>query len=203
MITFLVHPQHRYTVQPLIDELPPDQQKQIRVCGYFENPQAPSRPRRSLLRGASKPTDILDPSTISPGDVLIFADLERLNPAQIEATHAMASMFEKCGVTILNRPARYPQRYEFLRSLYQQKVHAFNTYRVIDVLLGEEPVRYPVFIRNEREHAKVSPQLFQDRQALFSELATWVDRGICRENKIIIEWADTRGPDQCYRKYAA
>ncbi|MFB9994473.1 hypothetical protein ACFFLM_21180 [Deinococcus oregonensis] len=141
-----------------------------------------------------------------PQGTYIFADLERLSAAELSQAAWLWQQLTLCGngVRLLNHPTQVKQRFELLRTLHTRGSNDFDVYRLDE---HRTPMRFPVFVRSERQHNAVSSGLIPDALALEEFLQEW--RGVGDKagqsigDSIITEFcgeADERG---LYRRYAA
>src|SRR5215470_9090617 len=124
MIYYLVTAQHRYTIDKLLAARPAGCPPEITPVTYPE-----------LVEGAA----------LGPG-VVIFTDLERMTPVQLEWSAWKWNELKRSipGVRLVNHPLLAMRRYELLRELYEQGINDFDVYHLTE---GRRPRRYPVFIR--------------------------------------------------------
>jgi hypothetical protein len=137
-----------------------------------------------------------------PDGVYVFADVDRIGP---EATAAGAALWEALAargprVRLLNRPGVSLGRYELLQALHARGWNRFSARRLAEPRAG---LRFPVFVRDEREHHGALTPLLPDAGALDAALAALRAAGRRDEELLLVEFLDTRGPDGLYRKYAA
>ncbi len=85
------------------------------------------------------------------------------------------------------------RRYELLRTLYERGDNAFNAYRLVEC---RRPQRWPVFIRDEHEHTKNLTELLHTPEELDAAVAEIFARGYSREDKLVVEFCDTRDGHQ-------
>ena len=137
-----------------------------------------------------------------PRGAWIFADVERLSPAeQARAAQIWNALAEAGkGVRLLNHPVRSMRRYELLRMLHETGVNAFDVMRLDEM---RRPKRYPVFVRRERDHGGDESALLAGPEELEAEIDRRVRAGQSLDGRIAVEFcgeADARG---LYRKYSA
>src|ERR1051325_525456 len=82
----------------------------------------------------------------------------------------------------------------------QSAINAFNAYRTDGPVAG---LRYPVFIRNERESRSDPPVLAQTPQQYGALLNGIVWMRGTRSGLITVEYCDVASSDGLYRKYGA
>ena len=165
----------------------------LRMCG---------EPRSSRFRVKTYPSLFrhLHKFGAEPG-TYIFTDIEYMgmNVAQAaaQAWNTISDLGDK--VRILNHPSRLMQRYELLRTLYEQGYNTFNTYRLVEC---RQPQRWPVFIRPVRSQKKYISLLYSHEQ-LEAATAYILAHGGTREDKLIVEFCDTRDDQGLFYGYSA
>lgn len=143
----------------------------------------------------------LDANGHAPEGLYVFADLERLSDESLTKAEAVRTILAESGsaVRILNSPAHTMRRYDVLRTLYENGINDFQTYRWSD---GEWPLKYPVFLRYENVHAVLSP-IIGSREILDYTLNQLEMNGGLSERLLITEFCDTADRNGIYRKYSA
>jgi hypothetical protein len=131
-----------------------------------------------------------------------FGNVRAMAPDAQSAIRALHKrLLEQNGVArVLNDPDKSLLRYDLLRMLHERGVNSFNAFRTDEPADG---LRYPCFIRHEREARFDNPVLAQDPQqygALLNGL-TW-QQGT-RAGFITVEFCDVVSSDGFYRKYGA
>ncbi len=132
----------------------------------------------------------------------IFSDIERLAPSSAERAGRVWNTISDLGgdARILNHPTRSMRRYELLRTLFERGDNSFNAYRLVDC---RQPRRWPVFIRREHAHSKNLTGLLHTPEELEAAVADILARGDSREDKLIVEFCDTRDDQGLFYKYGA
>ncbi len=183
MITYLVTERHAYTIQFYLKTLGKPLAGRFRVATYA-----------SLLLGEQK-------FEAHPG-TYIFSDIERMTPMVARrAARAWNTISELGGdARILNHPTRSMRRYELLRTVYERGDNAFNVYRLVG---GRRPRRWPVFIRQEHEHTKNMTPLLHTPDELDAAIAEISARGDSREDKLVVEFCDSRDDQGLFYVYSA
>jgi hypothetical protein len=137
-----------------------------------------------------------------PVGTYIFSDIERLSPSQAEHAaqlwDALASS-EK-PLRLLNHPTNSMRRYELLRTLYNKDWNQFNVYTISE---GQQPQKFPVFIRRADDHKGSLTSLIHTQSQLDVTISRFKQNGLSREDKIIIEYCDTSDASGLFRKYSA
>jgi len=133
----------------------------------------------------------------------IFADIERLSPADAELAAVMWNALRSHWgekITLLNHPTRSMRRFELLRHLYKLGINFHNVYMLTN---GEMPEQYPVFLRNANDHGgSVSSRLYSLKE-LKDEIGRLENQGKSREDKIIVEFCDTSDTNGIFKKKAS
>ncbi|MGA2400415.1 MAG: hypothetical protein ABSG91_01770 [Syntrophobacteraceae bacterium] len=137
-----------------------------------------------------------------PEGLYVFADLERLSDEALTKAEAARTIIAESGsaVRLLNSPAHTMRRYDVLRTLYEHGINDFNVYRWSD---GEWPLKYPVFLRYDNDHAVLSTVLISSREILDYALRHLEESGGLSEHLLITEFCDTADRHGIYRKYSA
>ena len=179
MIHYLVTAAHRYTADWFL-ECAPWMADRLAVLPYEEAVSA-----RSL-----------------PNGTYVFSDLERLSGKGLGDAIELWDRLARRGrrTTLLNDPSRVPRRYELLRRLHASGVNDFTGYRMSELSTAEP--RFPVFIREAREHTKSLTALlygWEEVRAAAGELGTRHGP----DELLLVEWCDTSDADGVFRKYGA
>ena len=157
--------------------------------------------RRVARRVRLIPYEHLLASARLPAATYVFADIERLSPAETARAAAVWSALQADGRSrLVNHPVRTMRRYELLRTLFQDGRNPFDVYRLTE---ARRPVRYPVFIRGENDHEGPLSGLLEDADALARSIDRLVAEGRPREDKVIIEFVDVRNTEGYVHKYGA
>jgi hypothetical protein len=137
-----------------------------------------------------------------PAGTVIFADLERLSPPLTEtAGFVRSSLARECpACRLLNHPLRSLRRFELLRRLYELGINDFDVYRVTE---ARRPARFPVFLREESEHGQIVPRLLRGEEELDAAIDELTEEGLCRDDKLIVEFADGADDSGTYHRYGA
>ena len=136
-----------------------------------------------------------------PVATYVFADIERLSPAETERAAAVWSALRADGRSrLVNDPVRAMRRYELLRTLFEAGQNPFDVYHLTE---ARRPTRYPVFIRGENDHGGPLSGLLEDAAALARSIDRLVAEGRPREDKLITEFVDVRDAEGYVHKYGA
>lgn len=162
--------------------------------GLKDDPDAP--PHRICTYSA-----LLSQKWLSPG-TYIFTDRERMDPWELRIFGDLFNHLEKSGpgYRAVNNPARIKNRFELLRTLYNEKLNDFNVYLVSE---NRMPERYPVFIRRINDHKAPLTGLLETSQELETALETLHEKNEPDENLIIVEYCAQPVSDGYYKKHSA
>jgi hypothetical protein len=136
-----------------------------------------------------------------PTATYIFSDLDRLTKVQ---RLLVQNLYEKLSksrpdLRLLNEPAQFVGRYDLLNRLYEAGTNKFRAYRSYE--LGGE-VRYPVFLRLERDHLGPRSGLISNREELDQAVTEALMAGVWPSNLMIVEFCDVSDAQGVYRKYS-
>lgn len=178
MIVYLVTGREAYTVE-----------NYLRGRGRHQQGRIVTLPYEQLSRIKSLPVA-----------TYIFSDLDRLTRAQTVIAEEVYQTITvaRPDLRLLNNPASAATRFNLLRSLYESGLNEFNVYRPDEI----EDVRYPVFLRIERDHMGAKTPLIHTRAELDHAILDAIAMGAWPDNLMIVEFCDTVGKDGAYRKYA-
>lgn len=177
MIFYVAHRGHAYTQAVVLLYHRTDLQASFRLVHYED---------AGLLRGVR-------------AGVVIWSDMDRLSTDELSrAASISAELAEKTGLTQLNHPTASLQRFDLLHMLHADGSNAFRVFRPGQL---KDPVRYPVFIRDEVGALYKEPPLLHGRPALDAAIALLDGSDLVRP--MVVEMIGTPGADGYYRKYAA
>ncbi len=184
MIWYLATKPHTYTIESYLEAIGQPLAGRFRVETY------------ASLFGGPKFEFEARPGTY------IFSDIERVTPMVARRAARAWNMISELGgdARILNHPTRSMRRYELLRTLYERGGNAFNAYRLVEC---RRPQRWPVFIRDEHQHSKNLTPLLHTPEELDAAVAVISARGGSREDKLVVEFCDTRDDQGLYYIYRA
>jgi len=132
----------------------------------------------------------------------IFMDLDRLTPAQrqvlLPVHERLAGGRSPAG--ILNPPDRCLGRFELLRALHQKGVNHFRAIRLSDPW---NKLRYPVFLRQDRQHTGALTPLLNSPDELRCAIREKRWLGYRTDDLLIVEFCITIDQTGHYRKYSA
>lgn len=153
--------------------------------------------------------------TPQPGAV-IFADLERLDAEGLSQATALWQRLSEAEprMRLLNHPARSARRYQLLRRLHTHGINRHNAYRLSELATpatppvpeppGVEQVRFPVFLREERDHTGSMSRLLHswaDLHGAAHDLIAGSRWGW--DDLLAVEYCDTSTPDGIFATFRA
>jgi len=132
----------------------------------------------------------------------VFADLERLSPAQLERAARLWKRLAGWGapVRLLNHPTRVRQRYELLRELHERGVNSFNVCRLTE---ARRPERFPVFIRTEHDHRGSESELLRSPAEVDAANERLDAAGKSRDGRMLVEFCAAPDRYGYFRKCGA
>ncbi len=116
----------------------------------------------------------------------------------VEEWHARLSAED--GVRFLNHPTRTMGRYALLQELWRRKLNGFRAVRLDEDVAA---LRYPVFLRSEREHTGALSPLLHSPSEVERAIGQALWLGCRWEDLLAVEFHDTADADGYYRKYSA
>jgi hypothetical protein len=131
----------------------------------------------------------------------VLSTLDELNPAMeraIEDLHRLLGGID--GVRILNHPTGTMRRYDLLAELARRGLNEFRAVRASEDLAG---LRYPVFIRGERDHEGAISHLLHSAAAVEAGIGRALVQGHRLRDLLVVEFCATADEGGFYRKYAA
>jgi hypothetical protein len=176
MISYLVTPEHRYTIDVYLGEWGRALRSRMRVLPYTRLAY-----QRRFARGT-----------------YLFSDLERLSAVELAAAAALADALLAAGALVLNHPARVLRRYPLLRALHDAGINRFNAHS----LERRDEVRLPAFLRVHDEHAGSLTPVLRTPSELESAVAT-LPPDLDRSRVIVVEYCHTADAAGTFRKYSA
>jgi hypothetical protein len=132
----------------------------------------------------------------------IFSDLERLTDEQLAIMRDHAEQLQRQfpDARILNHPQMAMRRLDLLNALHARGINAF---RAFPVKALPSDMRYPLFLRIEREHQGPASRLVADANQLKIEALKLSVAGVRLDEVLAVEYCETRSADDWYRKYSA
>jgi hypothetical protein len=136
-----------------------------------------------------------------PVGTYIFSDLDRLTNAQKQIAGEIYDFLasERSDLTLLNNPSKFVGRFDLLRMLHESGVNDFNVYRPYEI---DDTLRFPVFLRFERDHSGPRTGLIESMEELDGAITEAIMTGAFPDNLMVVEFCDTSGTDGTFRKYS-
>ncbi|MGB3416133.1 MAG: hypothetical protein WBA36_05660 [Mesorhizobium sp.] len=116
----------------------------------------------------------------------IFGDLERLAPWELRIAADLFKAMKDAGLRCLNDPARAKCRVELSEALHAAGI---NPFRLMRADARPRPERFPVFLRNEDDHAKADATLYHNQDELDVALEQLPDRHVPLRGMLVSEVA--------------
>lgn len=131
----------------------------------------------------------------------VIAGIDQAEPAMKELIAALCDQLDAAGGSrILNWPRRTLGRFELLKQLHAAGKSAFRVARVSE---GFDHLRYPVFVRSEREHeGNLSPLVANPVEAR-AAVGDVLLQGHSLNDLMLVEFCSTADAHGVFRKYAA
>ncbi len=132
----------------------------------------------------------------------VFADTELLDDVERSAAVGLHTRLkaEPGRFRVWNHPGRSARRLEVLETLAKDGVNDFRAFRAGGALPAD--LRYPVFLRDEHEHAGPLTPLLRDAEEVAAALAG-LRSGARKDGPLlVVEFLNYVGTDGIYRKYS-
>lgn len=178
MINYLVTRGYEDTFKPFVEEWAPRLEGLVNVINY---------------------EDLRSMREFPPGAV-IFSDLERVHPTELQFVVEVKRRIDDGSRVILNDPAVTLRRFDLLTAMASEGLNPHLVYRLAS-RSGVE--RYPVFVRSEREHTGPITGLVDNEEQLTFEIAKLLIRGRDPDDLMIVEYCDTADPSGVFTKFGA
>jgi len=130
----------------------------------------------------------------------IFTDLDRLGFWELELAARIYRILSDAGLRVLNNPAVACKRFSLLRRLQRTGLNSFSVWRVGE---GEQPDRYPVFLRTQSAHRGVLSELINDKETLDAEINRYTRQGYPASDLMVVEYCAQPSDAGIFRKLAA
>jgi hypothetical protein len=180
MINFFVTRRHAYTIRPFLQTWSNRLGDKLRLVPYDQLPFV-----RSVAPAA-----------------YVFADLERLGPAELAAVGRLGDLISTSlhPSLVVNHPRCVLRRTDLLRTLWDRGINSYRVARSVDL---DDDFPFPAFIRNPDNHNGPLTPILRNRDKHDEALGRLIAIGKRPDKLLTIQFRDTRGPDGFYRKYAA
>ena len=162
MIILITLPGHEYTLQSMASDTFGCPVPELRIVSYDQ-----------ILRHREVPRA-----------TYIFTDIERLHPWELRLASELHAALGAIGLRRLNNPALAMSRVELLHTLREAGAIPFRVWR------GDErpqPVRFPVFVRGEFDHAAPMPQTITSQRQLDAALKGLQTHGVALRGMLVVE----------------
>ncbi len=144
--------------------------------------------------------DLPERPSLEPGAYILSA-LDQLGPAMLRyVTELHARIHGRPGFRFLNHPEATLHRLELLSELHRLGLNSFRAVRAGDDLTG---LRYPVFLRTEREHDGAVSPLLHSLPEIEAAIGRALLSGRRLKDLLVVEFCPTADEHGWYRKYAA
>ena len=131
----------------------------------------------------------------------VLAALERLSPGMLRFVRALVGQFEGSdGVRFLNHPSRTMGRFALLETLARLGRNEFRAERVTG---DYRALRFPVFLRSEREHGGPLSPLLHSSRDVDAAVGRALAQGFRLDDLLVVEFCDTADARGLVRKYGA
>ena len=131
----------------------------------------------------------------------VLSTLDELNPGMERAIEELCGQLDGSeGIRILNHPIRTLKRYDLLAELARRNWNDFRALRASEDLAG---LRYPVFLRGERDHEGAISPLLHSAAAVEAGIGRALVQGHRLRDLLVVEFCATADDSGFYRKYAA
>jgi hypothetical protein len=131
----------------------------------------------------------------------VIAGIDQAIPAMKELIASLCEQLEAAGGSrILNQPLRTLGRFELLKRLHAAGKSDVRVARVNENL---ESLRYPVFVRSEREHGGNLSALAATPAEARKAIGATILRGHAASDLMVVEFCSTADSHGVFRKYAA
>jgi len=137
-----------------------------------------------------------------PVGTYLFTDLEKQTPRQRAIQGQVWDQLARGSdsVRLLNHPGLALGRHALLQALHQS---GSNRYRALKLNQVDDRLRFPVFLRNERDHEGARTPLIDSWGDLEEQLLRLLSHGVDEADMLVVEFCDTADADGIYRKYSA
>lgn len=128
-----------------------------------------------------------------PRATYIFTDFDRLSAWDLELAAQTYLALGAAGLRVLNNPARVLERFALLRRLNEAGINAHAVWRLED---GEQPDRFPVFLRTRSAHRGVMSELLHSPAEVEAEAERLLATGVPLRELMAVEYcAEPLAPD--------
>jgi len=133
--------------------------------------------------------------------IYVIAGIDQAEPAMKELISSLCDQLDAAGGSrILNWPRRTLGRFDLLKQLHAA---GKSDVRVARVNEGTDALRYPVFVRSEREHEGNLSPLLESPAEIRDAVGDLLLRGHAPRDLMVVEFCSTADAHGVFRKYAA
>jgi hypothetical protein len=135
----------------------------------------------------------------------VFTDLERLSPPQLQLARQLWQTLSEAGSATrrVNDPSRVLCRFDLLQRLFAEGSNRFRAVRANESFHVLGSLRYPVFVREEKEHTGNLTSLLYGPGDLTRQLRRLRLKGYYAKDLLVVEFCDTSDASGIFRKYSA
>jgi hypothetical protein len=131
----------------------------------------------------------------------VIAGIDQAEPAMRELIASLCDQLDAAGGShILNWPTRTLRRFELLKRLHAAGRNGFRVARPNEDLAS---LRYPVFVRSERQHIGNLSALLNTPAEVHDAVGAALLRGESLNDLMVVEFHSTADARGIFRKYAA
>jgi hypothetical protein len=131
----------------------------------------------------------------------VLSALDQLSPAMLRLVDALVAQLEGSdGARFLNHPSRTLRRFTLLQTFARLGRNDFRAERVTG---NHEALRFPVFLRSERDHGGPVSPLLHSSAEVDTAIVRALARGFRLDELLVIEFCDTADQSGLVRKYGA
>jgi hypothetical protein len=132
----------------------------------------------------------------------VFTDMDRATPVEVAAATVLAEQVRAKGpgYRVINDPTNVALRFELLRLLNLHGINDFNAYLLVE---GQQPARWPVFVRSTRGERTGPSDLIHTPEELDAAVYKMTRAGIRRDMIMIVEFQETEQLNGAWVKYGA
>jgi hypothetical protein len=125
----------------------------------------------------------------------------QLPPGQQAIVEQLVARLSAEGVAVLNHPTRTLGRFDLLEELRKRGLNEFRAARLAGGDVAS--LRYPIFLRSEREHTGSLSALLRSPSELDGAIGRALWLGYRMDDLLAVEFCDTSDAQGLFRKYGA
>ena len=135
-----------------------------------------------------------------PRATYVLTDFDRLSTSDVERAGRIHDELVGWGLRVLNDPRLFLPRDIFLRRMHRAGINSFTCWRPAE---GEQPDRFPVFLRTIAAHRGVLSDLLISRTEVDEAVAAAVAKGHPLFDLLLVEYAAAPSGPGRFEKRAA